>query len=127
MPLIRISLRNGATQDTKTALIDGIQQALVEAFDIPTNDRFAFVDEYDQDAMVFPSDFLGRHYSQRLVVVSVTVSEGRTSEQKNSLFAAIARNLSAGAGIDPTDVLVSLVETSRENWSFGDGVPLYGT
>jgi 4-oxalocrotonate tautomerase len=40
MPLVRISLREGNTEEYKKALADGVHRALVEAIEIPPQDRF---------------------------------------------------------------------------------------
>jgi 4-oxalocrotonate tautomerase len=46
-------------------------------------------------------------------------------EQKKSLYAAIADRLSKKPGLRREDILVSLVEVKKENWSFGNGVAQY--
>jgi 4-oxalocrotonate tautomerase len=46
-------------------------------------------------------------------------------EQKKALYARIAELTSASPGLKAGDVLVSLVEVTKENWSFGDGVAQY--
>jgi 4-oxalocrotonate tautomerase len=56
--------------------------------------------------------------------VQIHLSTGRSVAQKKALFAAITGNLSA-AGVRPDDVFVNLVETARENWSFGNGIAHY--
>jgi len=43
MPLVRISLREGKTEAYKKALADGVHRALVEAIDVPAQDRFQVV------------------------------------------------------------------------------------
>ena len=49
----------------------------------------------------------------------------RSSEVKKALYARIAENLAAAPGLGKDDVLVSLVEVARENWSFGGGAMSY--
>lgn len=125
MPLIRISLRTGRSDAYKAALVDGVQLALVDAFGIPSDDRFALIDEYEDSSMHFPRTFLGREYSEALVIISITASRGRTATQKAALFAAIAHNLAASPGLVKADLLICVLEVGYEDWSFGDGVPLY--
>ncbi len=60
-----------------------------------------------------------------MVVVQVTCAEGRTLEQKKALYAAIAQNFQQGAGVRAEDVIINLVETKRENWSFGSRIAQY--
>ena len=44
---------------------------------------------------------------------------------KKALYAAIANELAAAPGMRREDVLVSLVEVAKENWSFGGGIMSY--
>lgn len=57
-----------------------------------------------------------------MVFVQITCAEGRTIDQKKALYARIAEKLSADARIRKEDVIINLVETRRENWSFGNGL-----
>jgi 4-oxalocrotonate tautomerase len=43
MPLVRISLREGKTEEYKKALTDGVHRALIEAMDAPVQDRFQVI------------------------------------------------------------------------------------
>ncbi len=49
-------------------------------------------------------------------------SPARTVEQKKALYSTIADRVSQDTGIRREDVIINLVETRRENWSFGNGV-----
>ncbi len=44
---------------------------------------------------------------------------------KKALYARMAELLEASPGVRRQDVLVSLVEVAKENWSFGNGVAQY--
>jgi phenylpyruvate tautomerase PptA (4-oxalocrotonate tautomerase family) len=44
---------------------------------------------------------------------------------KKALFKNIAEFLAAEQGVRPEDVFINLVETSMENWSFGNGICQY--
>jgi 4-oxalocrotonate tautomerase len=60
-----------------------------------------------------------------LLIVEITLNVGRTVEVKRALYAAIAENLQRDPGIRKDDVLVSLIEVTKENWSFGGGRATY--
>jgi 4-oxalocrotonate tautomerase len=40
MPLVRVSLRKGKSDDYKRAIGDGVYKAMREAFSVPEEDRF---------------------------------------------------------------------------------------
>jgi enoyl-CoA hydratase len=57
-------------------------------------------------------------------MIQITWNEGRTVEQKEALYKAIAEGLTK-LGVRPEDVLIHLVEVRKENWSYGCGVAQY--
>lgn len=125
MPLVRIDVLEGRTRGELDAIGEGVHQALVESIGIPVLDRFQVIAEHSPGGLVFDPEYLSIARTRGIVFVQITISEGRTLAQKKALFAAIARNLSSGAAVRPEDVLVNLIEVSRENWSFGNGVAQY--
>jgi len=62
-----------------------------------------------------------------LIVIQITLNEGRTVELKKALYKNIAEGLHQAVGMKPQDVFVNLVEVKKENWSFGNGVAQYAT
>ncbi len=125
MPLVRIDVLPGRTPDQRRAIADGVHRALIEAIGIPEADRFQVIAQAAPDGLVFDPEYLGIRRTGGIVFVQITMSTGRTVQQKKSLFAAIARNLSADPGVRPEDVFVNLVEVATENWSFGNGIAQY--
>ncbi len=63
--------------------------------------------------------------TQKIVIVQVFLSSGRTTEQKKAFYARAANLLAAEAMVRPEDVTVVLTENTREDWSFGQGVAQY--
>lgn len=124
MPLVRISLRRGQSAAHLAALRDGIYRAMRETFDVPENDRFILVSQHDADEFDCDPGYLGITRGDDLVVVQITCASGRTTAQKRRLYERIAEQFAA-AGVRPQDVFVNLVETARENWSFGHGIAQY--
>jgi len=125
MPLVRIDTLDGYTAQERAALGDGVHRALVEAIGIPVLDRFQVITSHAAGDLVFDPEYLGVHRTPRVVFVQITLSAGRTLEQKKALYGAIVRNLSASPGVRQEDVFVNLVEVGKENWSFGNGVAQY--
>jgi 4-oxalocrotonate tautomerase len=57
-------------------------------------------------------------------MIQITLNAGRTLEARKALYASIAEKLGR-LGVRPQDVFVNLVETQKENWSFGNGIAQY--
>ncbi len=116
MPIVHVHVAAGRTAREKQALLDGVHAALVEAFRIPDDDRNQILHEHA------PEHFESRH-GPGFTLIEATVFPGRTAEAKRRLFAAIARNLEEGAGIDPAKVVVVLHEPPLERWGIRGGKP----
>jgi phenylpyruvate tautomerase PptA (4-oxalocrotonate tautomerase family) len=125
MPLVRIALRHGKSPAQLAALRNGVYQAMRETFNVPENDRFIMISQHDADEFDCDPNYLGINRSDDLVIVQITCNSGRTVEMKQALYRGIADNLVADPGLRPEDVFINLVETSKENWSFGNGIAQY--
>jgi 4-oxalocrotonate tautomerase len=125
MPLIRVSLRRGKSDEYKKAIGDGVYQALRETFTVPDEDRFITVSEHSESEFQFSKTYMDIARTNDLVILQITVSNTRTIEQKKALFARIVELLSQKPGLRKEDIFVNLVEVAKENWSFGNGVAQY--
>ena len=124
MPLIRIALRRGRSPEERRRLGDAVHAALVETMGVPALDRFQVITEHAAEELIYDPSYLGIRRTDGVVIVQITLSSGRSLEQKRSLYRAIAEKL-AREGVRPEDVWINLVEVPRENWSFGNGLASY--
>jgi len=125
MPLVRISLRKGKSEEYRRGLADGVHQAMVEAIDAPLQDRFQVVTEHSAMDLIYDPAYLGIDRSDDIVIVQITFSFGRKPPQKKKLFQRIVEILGQNPGVRPQDVMINLMETAWENWSFGNGEAQY--
>jgi 4-oxalocrotonate tautomerase len=124
MPLVRISVLRGRAAQARRRLGDAVHAALVETVGVPALDRFQIITEHAAEDLAYDPSYLGIRRTDGIVMVQITFSGGRSTQQKRSLYRAIADNL-AREGVRPEDVWVNLVEVPRENWSFGNGLASY--
>ena len=125
MPLVRVSLVKGKPEAYRRKVGDAVHRALVETIGVPALDRFQLITEHEPGDIVYDSNYLGIARSSDIVIIQVTLSAGRTLEQKRALYRRIASNLGTAVGLRPEDAWVNLVETAKENWSFGNGLASY--
>ncbi len=125
MPLVKIYLRKGKSREYLRSVSDAVHQALVAAANVPPDDRFHIIEQLDGEMLIAHPGYGGVNRSEDLIIVEITLNAGRTVEVKKSLYAAIASRLGAAVEIRPDDVVVSLVEVAKENWSFGGGKATY--
>jgi 4-oxalocrotonate tautomerase len=125
MPLVRIDLRSDTTPQYRKAITDGVHQAMIDALAIPPDDRFQVIAEHSPGDLLYDPQYLGLERSDKIVFVQITLSSGRKPQQKRKLYKRIVELLAASPGLRPQDVLINLVETAWENWSFGNGEAHY--
>ena len=124
MPLVRIDLRDGKPADYRVAIGDVIYDALL-SIGVPPNDRFQIITEHPKTDLIFDPGYLGIERSEALVIIQITLNEGRSLELKKRLYKSIADQLNSRLSIRREDVFINLVEVKKENWSFGNGEAQY--
>jgi 4-oxalocrotonate tautomerase len=125
MPLVRITLRKGRSAEFLRDAGNAVHEALVAQANVPVDDRFQIIDEVESDRLIAHPSYGGVERSENLIVIEITLNAGRTVEIKRNLYADVARRLQAALDVRPDDVLISLVEVTKENWSFGRGIATY--
>ncbi|HZW81206.1 MAG TPA: tautomerase family protein [Candidatus Deferrimicrobiaceae bacterium] len=125
MPLVRISLREGKSEQYKKALADGVHRAMVEGAAVPEQDRFQVVTEHPPGGLIYDPTYLGVQRTDDVVLVQITLSTGRKLAQKKKMFQRMVEILAENPGLRPQDLIINLVEVAWENWSFGNGEAQY--
>src|SRR5277367_972194 len=121
MPLVRISLMQGTTPEYRKAISDGVHRAMIEALQVPEDDRFQVITEHLPGGLIYNKEYLGVAHTDRVVFVQITLSAGRKPPQKRKLYKRMAELLKESPGLDPAELIINLVEVVWENWSFGNG------
>src|ERR1700681_1623597 len=121
MPFVRIFLRAGTSPEYRKALGDGVHRALVETIAVPPNDHFQVISEHSASDLIYDPGYLGVQRSDRFVLVHIIFGNGRKPQQKRKLFKRMSEILAESPGLPPQELMTVLVETSLENWSFGNG------
>lgn len=125
MPLVRISLMKGRAAGLGKRVGEVVYRSMADTIAVPVQDNFQIISEHDADALIYDPSYLGIERTDGIVIVQITLNEGRSVERKRVLFAAIAQRLHDELGIRREDVLINLVEVRKENWSFGNGIAQY--
>ena len=120
MPLIRFDLVEGRTDAELKTLLDAAHRAMLAAFKVPERDRYQIVHEHKRSHMIVEDTGLGIERSDKIVVVQV-VSRARNKQEKVAFYENLCEELERACGIAPSDLMVSIVDNSDEDWSFGFG------
>jgi 4-oxalocrotonate tautomerase len=119
MPVTRIAIRRGKTTEWKQAILDEIHEAIRETVHIQDGDRFMALTEHGEGELAY-GDFLGIDRSDDLVQIQIFWAP-KPVDAKLAMYRTIVERLGKNPGVRPEDVLISVIESPAENWSFGHG------
>jgi phenylpyruvate tautomerase PptA (4-oxalocrotonate tautomerase family) len=125
MPLVRISLLKGKSKEHIRAISDGVHQALIDAYNVPPDDRFQLIHQHEPDEFVYDAEYLGIHRTDDVVFIHIVAGNWRDTATKKALYKAIADRLVEKPGLRREDVQVILSPNARDEWSFGNGLASY--
>jgi hypothetical protein len=120
MPILRFDILEGRSEDEITALLAAAHRAVLRAFSVPLRDRYQIVHEHRPGRMRVEDTGLGFARSDRVVLLQV-VTRPRTEAEKTDFYRELCAELQRACGLAPADLVVSLVENTDADWSFGDG------
>ncbi len=122
---MKLYLRGGKSPEYKRSVADAVHEALVATANVPPDDRFQIIHELDEGSLIAHPSYGGVSRSENVIIIEVTLNAGRTVDVKKSLYAGLVAGLNRAVDVRPDDVLISLVEVTKENWSFGAGRATY--
>jgi hypothetical protein len=120
MPLIRIDALTGRSESEVKNLLDAAHRAMLSAFKVPERDRYQVYHEHPPAHLIVEDTGLGIPRTKNVVLVTVT-SRPRSQEAKLEFYKTLCTELQESCGIEPSDVVVSIVINSDADWSFGNG------
>ncbi|MBW9080586.1 tautomerase family protein [Rhizobium pusense] len=119
MPLLRIDVVKGRSQEELGTLLQIIHDAMVTAFQVPARDRYQVLTEHEPTHLLLEDTGLGFEGSDKRVLIQVT-TRPRTREAKQNFYAPVVKEVRK-LGVPPEDVAISCVENEDVDWSFGYG------
>jgi len=125
MPLVRISVDASVPAETRRTISSEVYESMRETIGIPEGDRFILVSSHSPGEWFIDPSFPGMNRTEKFLLVHITLSRGRTVEQKQALYARIAERLHAAVDVPADDVMIVLNENNFEDWSFGKGQAQY--
>jgi phenylpyruvate tautomerase PptA (4-oxalocrotonate tautomerase family) len=127
MPLARIDLSKDAPPERVRVVSEAIHHAMVEVANVPPHDKFQVITRHASDEIIYPEEgYLGLNYTHDLIIIQVTWVSGRSVDVKERFFHLIADEIHEKAHVRKEDIWINLVDTAREDWSFGNGEMQYG-
>lgn len=125
MPLVHIDLQKGKTSVFRQTVSDIVYHAIIETVNVPTDDRFQVITEHEKEDLIYDPAYLGIQRTDEILFIQITLNAGRAVDLKRALYQTIADRLHEQLGVRKEDVFISLVEVTKENWSYGNGIAQY--
>jgi hypothetical protein len=120
MPLLCFDLIVGRSENQIKRLLDVTHEVMVNAFNVPERDRYQIVREHLPPRMILEDTGLGIERTANRMVLQVT-TRPRSRAMKQAFYRSLVEKLEAACGIAPSDVVVTFVTNTDEDWSFGLG------
>jgi 4-oxalocrotonate tautomerase len=121
MPMTHVSMRSGQSAQFRNAVLKGIHESLHEALGVHPEAFFMTITEHEEANflanMTFPFE-----RSPNLLLIQITLTAGRSAEDKQRFYEHLVSKLQVSLGVDPADVFINIIEVASENWSPGKGL-----
>jgi hypothetical protein len=102
-----------------------VYQTMVEKLNVPQKDNFHTITEHTKNNLIYSIDYLNIQRTDGIVIIEITLSEGRDVNLKKGFYQRLAERLNKELQIRKEDIMINLIEVKRENWSFGNGLAQY--
>jgi 4-oxalocrotonate tautomerase len=125
MPLVRISLMEGKGASFGKQVGQIVYEAMMATLNVPPKDHFQIITAHDRDSLIYDPNYLDISRTDGIIMIQITLNEGRSVDMKKDFYRMVAERLHAELQVRKEDVLINLVEVTKENWSFGNGAAQY--
>ena len=120
MPLLSFDLIEGRSEKQTKMILDVTHDVLVKSFNVPERDRYQIVREHPASRMIIEDTGLGFERTPKVLVLQIT-TRPRSRAMKQAFYSSLVEKLEAACGIAPSDVMVTFVTNTDDDWSFGLG------
>lgn len=111
MPLVKIEIVKGHSEEYKHTLMDALHQAMVTILQTPEGDRYQRLYEIEEQYFKrAPSK------TNKFVLIEVNLFPGRSKDIKRNLIFEIVRLLGERLEIAPSDIFIVLHDPHLDNW-----------
>lgn len=117
MPSVMIEVRKSYEPQIRSAIVDAVFAALVDAFKIPEDDKNVRLMTHDPNCFACPPS---KKHPELYTHISIDCFHGRSLEAKKNLYRSIVERLTP-LGIPRDHTKILLREIPTENWGLSGG------
>ncbi|MCB8883821.1 tautomerase family protein [Acidisoma cellulosilytica] len=120
MPLLVFNLVQGRSEPEVRNIADVAHEVLVRTFKVHPRDRYQIINQRPMAHLIAEDTGLGFNRSANLLILQM-FSRPRSVTEKTEFYKQMSDDLALYCKIEPTDLIISIVQNSDEDWSFGRG------
>lgn len=120
MPLMKIYMIKGRTEEDIKKILDISYKVMLESFDAPEGDRYQLVSQHEAYEMQILDTGLGISRTSEILVFSL-ISRPRTTNQKELFYSSLVSELHDKMNIRKEDIMINISINADEDWSFFGG------
>jgi phenylpyruvate tautomerase PptA (4-oxalocrotonate tautomerase family) len=120
MPFLHFHTFEGRSDEEIASLLDAAHRVVLDAFHAPVRDRYQILHEYKPSRVRFEDTGLDIPRTNKFVLLEI-ITRHHTQEEKTNFYRLLCTELERSCNIKASDVMITIVENSDENWSFGLG------
>jgi len=122
MPMVRLDTTDEWSHDEVIAAGEVIYEVLMDVFSVPENDKFQIINRHPVGNLNIAPQFHGNTYTDKILIIQIYLNSGRSVDLKKQFYKELTHRLVSELGCRADDVFINLVEVTKENWSFGQGL-----
>lgn len=117
MPLVQVDMPRALYEQHRERMSDEINDAFVEALDVPANDKFQIFRPREEGEIVFDPGY-NNVDRQNLVLIQILMVHRYSPEMKRKLYKVMVDKLTA-LGLRKADIHIAVTENGFEDWYAG--------
>ena len=117
MPLVQVDMPRALYEAHAEEMSAELQQAFVEALDVPANDKFQIFRPREDGEIVFDPGYNGVD-RQNLILIQILMVHRYSVEMKRRLYRVMVEKLAA-LGLRREDIHIAVTENGYEDWYAG--------
>ena len=93
MPFVRIDVSQSIDARAARDIGEAINKAMNDVINVPSGDKFQIITRSAADGRNVTPEYLGIRYSEGLVLIQITLNQGRSLELKKAFYKRVADDL----------------------------------
>jgi hypothetical protein len=120
MPVVKVHVLKSRSLQEIDVLLDTIHAVIVDSFGVPQRDRYQILHEHEASHVRVLDTGLHIPRTEKFVLLEI-ISRPRSRAAKEAFYSDLTRELEIRCKIEPSDVMITMLNNSDEDWSFGFG------